>query len=101
MKFYLNRDTELNIELLQKMINRFRVNVEPKLNRYKHYYDGIQNILNKSYADDSKPCNRTVINYCKNIVDSYCGYIATPGHISYKSQEDIEDIMSILKYNDY
>ena len=99
--FYINRETELNIELLQKMINRFRVNVEPKLNRYKNYYDGIQSILNKSYADDSKPCNRTVINYCKNIVDSYCGYLATPGHISYKSQEDIEDVMSILKYNDY
>ena len=99
--FYVNKDTELNIELLQKMINRFRVNVEPKLNRYKNYYDGIQNILNKSYADDSKPCNRTVINYCKNIVDSYCGYLATPGHISYRSEQDIEDVMSILKYNDY
>ena len=99
--FYINKETELNIELLQKMINRFRVNVEPKLNRYKNYYDGIQNILNKNYADDSKPCNRTVINYCKNIVDSYCGYMATPGHISYRSQEDIEDVMSILKYNDY
>lgn len=83
------------------MINRFRINVEPKLQRYKNYYDGIQNILNKSYADESKPCNRTVINYCKNIVDSYCGYLATPGHISYRSQEDIEDVMSILKYNDY
>lgn len=99
--FYVNKDTELNIELLQKMINRFRVNVEPKLNRYKNYYDGIQSILNKSYADDSKPCNRTVINYCKNIVDSYCGYLATPGHISYRSEQDIEDVMSILKYNDY
>ena len=99
--FYVNRDTELDIELLQKMINKFRVNVEPKLNRYKNYYDGIQKILNKQYSDESKPCNRTVINYCKNIVDSYCGYLATPGHISYRSQDDIEDIMSILKYNDY
>ena len=83
------------------MINRFRVNVEPKLNRYKNYYDGIQKILNKSYADESKPCNRTVINYCKNIVDSYCGYLATPGHISYRSEQDIDDVMQILKYNDY
>ena len=83
------------------MINKFRINVEPKLNRYKNYYDGIQKILNKSYADASKPCNRTVINYCKNIVDSYCGYLATPGHISYRSEQDIEDVMSILKYNDY
>lgn len=99
--FYLNRDTELNIELLQKMINRFRINVEPKLQRYKNYYDGIQAILGKSYSDPSKPCNKTVINYCKNLVDSYCGYLATPGHISYKSSEDIEDVMEILKYNDY
>lgn len=99
--FYINKNTELNITLLQKMINRFHLNVEPRLNKYKNYYDGIQAILNKSYSDASKPCNRTVINYCKNIVDSYCGYLATPGHISYQSNEDIEEVMSILKYNDY
>jgi SPP1 family phage portal protein len=34
-------------------------------------------------------------------VDSYCGYIATPAHISYRSNEDIEDVMDILRYNDY
>lgn len=99
--FYLNREFELNEALLQKMINRFRVNVEPKLNRYKNYYDGLQAILGKSYADTSKPCNRTVVNYCKNIVDAYCGYMATPGHISYRSDNDIEEIMNILRYNDY
>ena len=99
--FYLNRDIELSAELLQKMINRFTINVQPKLKKYKNYYDGIQAILNKSYSDASKPCNKTVINYCKNITDSYCGYLATPGHISYSSQEDIEDIMNILRYNDH
>ena len=99
--FYINKNTELTTALLSKMINRFRLNVEPKLHRYKNYYDGLQNILKKSYADQSKPCNKTVINYCKNIVDSYCGYLATPGYISYSSQNDIEDIMNILRYNDY
>ena len=99
--FYLNKNTELTVELLQKMIQRFTVDVQPKLNKYKKYYDGIQSILNKSYNDPTKPCNRTVINYCKNIVDSYCGYLATPGHISYRSEQDIEDIMDILRYNDY
>lgn len=99
--FYLNKDTELNVELLQKMINRFRINVQPKMERYKHYYDGIQTILNKAYADPTKPCNRTVVNYCKNIVDSYCGYLATPGCISYSSTEDIDDVMDILRYNDH
>ena len=99
--FYLNRDTELSVELLQKMINKFNLTVQPKLKKYKNYYDGIQNILNKAYSDPTKPCNRTVINYCKNIVDSYCGYLATPGYISYRSDADIEDIMDILRYNDY
>ena len=99
--FYLNRETVLGADLLQKMINRFRMNEEPRLKRYKNYYDGVQAILNKQYKDETKPCNRTVTNYCKNIVDSYCGYVATPGFISYQSADDIEVIMDILRYNDY
>ena len=99
--FYINKDTELDIALLSKMINRFRMNVEPNLRNYKNYYDGLQKILCKQYADPSKPCNQVVINYCKAIVDSYCGYIAAPGSISYRSSEDITEIMDILKYNDY
>ncbi len=98
---YMNRKQELTVELLQKMINHFNVEVQPKLKKNKNYYDGIQAILRKSYADPSKPCNKTVIYYCRNIVDSYCGYIASPGCISYSSQEDIEEIMNILRYNDY
>ena len=99
--FYVNKEQELNIELLQKMINRFRLNVEPKLTKYKNYYDGLQAILHKSYSDATKPCNKTITNYCKNIVDSYSGYMATPNCISYKSENDIEEIMNILRYNDY
>lgn len=99
--FYINKDTELTIDLLNKMINKFNLEVEPKLKKYKDYYDGVQAILNKTYSDASKPCNKTIINYCKNIADSYCGYLASPGYISYRSEQDIEDIMYILKYNDY
>lgn len=99
--FYLNRETELTTELLKKMVQRFNQEIAPKRKKYKNYYDGVQAILQKRYSDASKPCNKTVINYCKNIVDSYCGYLATPSYISYRSNEDIEDIMDILKYNDY
>lgn len=99
--FYINKDAELTIELLQKMIEKHHIEVKPKLQHYKNYYDGIQEILKKSYSDASKPCSRTVINYCKNITDSYCGYLATPSYISYSSEQNIEDIMDILRYNDY
>lgn len=99
--FYLNREKELTADLLFKMISRFRTDVEPRLSKYKDYYDGIQSILQKSYSDASKPCSRVVTNYCKNVVDSYVGYLATPGHISYRSDKDIEEIMGVLRYNDY
>ena len=89
------------MDILQKMIKKFNTEVAPKLKKYKNYYDGIQAILQKSYTDPTKPCNKTVINYTKNIVDSYAGYLATPGFISYSSEEDIEEIMNILRYNDY
>lgn len=99
--FYLSKDRELTPELLYKMINHFNLIVSPKLEKYKNYYDGIQEILKKTYSDESKPCNKTVVNYCKNITDSYNGYLATPGHISYNSASDITDIMDILRYNDH
>lgn len=99
--FYISKDKELTIDLLQKMISKFNVEVQPKLKRYKNYYDGIQAILSKSYADASKPCSRTVVNYMKDITDSYCGYLATPGYISYNSKVDIDDVMDVLRYNDF
>lgn len=83
------------------MVNRFNVVVKPILDKYKNYYDGKQKILYKQYADPTKPCSKSVINYCKNIVDSYAGYLATPGFISYKSENDIEEVMDILRYNDF
>ena len=36
------------------MINKFYTEIEPKINKYKNYYDGKQAILNKSYADETK-----------------------------------------------
>lgn len=99
--YYLNKDIELTTELLNKMLGHFMLNVQPKLKKYKNYYDGVQLILNKSYGDPSKPCSKAVINYCKNIVDNYCGYLATAGYISYSSEQDIDEIMNVLRYNDY
>ena len=97
----MNKQKELDTKLLYKMITKFRTDVEPKLTKYKNYYDGKQAILNKSYADASKPCSKTVTNFCMNIANSYAGYIATPTHISYRSNEDIEEVMQVLRYNDY
>lgn len=99
--FNLPRQTELTPDLLYKMIMKFRQSVMPKMQKYKDYYDGVQAILDKSYSDDTKPCNKSVTNYCKNITDSYCGYLAAPGYISYSSDEVLDEVLDVLKYNDY
>ena len=99
--FQINKDSELTPELLQKMIEKFQSSVQPVLTKYKNYYDGVQAILLKQYSDPSKPCNKTVVNYCKNIVDGYNGYLASPNFISYTSGNDIEAIMDVLRYNDF
>ena len=99
--FYLNKNAILDVKILQKMIERFNLNDKAKREKYKNYYDGIQEILNKKYNDPTKPCSKVITNYCKNITDSYAGYLAAPEHISYRSDNDIEEVMNILKYNDY
>ena len=101
MKFTINAQAELTPELLQKMIETFQSSVQPVLTKYKNYYDGGQAISLKQYSDPSKPCNKTVVNYCKNIVDGYNGYLASPNFISYTSDHDIEAIMDVLRYNDF
>lgn len=99
--FYLNPSIELDAALLNKMFNRYILEVKPRLERYKDYYDGKHAILKKAYADPTKPCNKTVINYARQIVENYNGYISTPGYITYSSNEDIAEVMDILRYNDY
>lgn len=97
--FYLNKDMELTTDLLQKIINKFTVNIQPKLEKWGNYYNGKHAILNKSYKDASKECNHIVTNYCKIITDTYGGYICGKP-ISYSSNVDIEDVQDAINYND-
>lgn len=97
--FYISRDTELTAALLQKFINKFTLNVQPTLQKWKDYKDGKHTILNKTYKDTSKECNRIVTNYCKIISDTYSGYIAGKP-ITYTSNEGIEDVQEVINYND-
>ena len=97
--FYLNKDAKLTTDLLQKIINKFIMNVQPQLQKWKNYYDGKHVILNKSYADKSKECNHIVTNYCKMVTDTYSGYICGKP-VSYNSNQDIEEVQDCINYND-
>ena len=97
--FYLSKEAELTTDLLQKIMNKFQINVFPKLQKWDNYYKGLHVILNKSYSDASKECNHIVTNYCKIITDTYSGYICGKP-ITYTSNEDIEDVQGCINYND-
>lgn len=97
--FYIDKETELSTDLLQKIVNKFRLNVQPKLEKRKNQYDGRHAILTKHYADDSKQCNHIVTNFCKIIADTYNGYIVGKP-VSYTSNQDIAEIQECINYND-
>lgn len=94
MKIIING--ELTEAKLKSILTSFYMNEKPKLEKYYNYYVGKQDILNKHYADSSKPCNRVVVNFCNQIVQQYLGFnIGIP--VTYEVDQEIQDI---LNYND-
>ena len=92
-------DTQLTPEQVGLIVMRHVSSEMPKLSKYRKYFDGEQAIMRKTYNDSTKPCNRIVTNYCDNIVNNYNGYL-TGLPVSYNSQDNINDIQEVLKYND-
>lgn len=95
----LEPGTEMSMDLLRKILQQYQTCERVKLKRYRDYFDGKQDILRKSYNDPSKPCNHIVTNYCDNIVCNYAGYLGGKP-VTYKSEDNIDDIQEVLKYND-
>lgn len=95
----MDKEVVLDEKMLQKFINKFTMNVQPKLEKWGNYYNGKHVILNKSYKDTSKECNHIVTNYCKIITDTYSGYICGKP-VSYSSNQDISDVQDAINYND-
>ena len=97
--FMLSKDAELTPELLRKILDRFNTTDLIKRKRWKNYYDGKMDILQKQYSDPTKPCAHVVTNLCKVVADTYCGYIAGKP-VTYTSNDNIDDIQEVINYND-
>ena len=98
--YFINNIEELTKTKIQKIIQLWRGKQLVQLQKYKDYYDGKQAIQDKYIDDETKPCNKITVNQCYRVVQSYSGYLSGVP-ISYNSDEDISDILQILKYNDY
>lgn len=98
--YFVNNLDELTEAKIRKIIQLWRGNELVRLEEFKDYYDGKQKIQEKYVEDSTKPCNKITVNQCYRVVQSYSGYLSGIP-ISYTSDEDISDILEILKFNDY
>ena len=98
MKLEYLLDGELTLDFLGRAINDFQTKQLPRLIRLGNYYAGRQKIMKRQPTDPGKPNNQVMINYCNAIVNNYQGYL-TGIPINY-SNEDFEDVIDIIKYND-
>lgn len=94
----LSKDTPLTQDILKNCLSQ-HLSDTILLNKFKNYYDGKQDILNKYFEDTTKPCNKIITNYCYDIVTNYSGYIIGIPTIL-KSDADITPITNVLNYND-
>ena len=85
--YFINGIEELTQANVLRIISLYNMNILPQLEKYETYYKGEQT-------------EQVAVNYCYNIVQNYSGYL-TGIPISLTANEDISDILEILRYNDY
>ena len=95
MRYIVSDD--LGPEKIRQLLNHWQMNDRVKLQRKYDYYNGKQRILNKTYSDPSKPCNRVVTNYCRSIVSNFAGF-----NLGIPATYQVDDnVQYFLRYNDY
>lgn len=96
--FVLDRDQELTTSDIAQIIGVFETSNLPEYQKLFNYYLGKQAILQKHYADPTKPISKIVTNFCHEIVQQYSGYIC--GQPVKYNNDNVGDIVNILNYND-
>lgn len=95
MRYIVSDD--LSPEKIRQLLNHWQMNDRVKLKHKFDYYNGKQKILNKTYSDPSKPCNRVVTNYCRSIVSNFAGF-----NLGIPATYQVDDnVQYFLRYNDY
>jgi SPP1 family phage portal protein len=91
----IKTEKPLDNALIIKIINR-KLSENHRLQRMQDYYEGKQDILLRTYDDPTKPNNKVIVNYCKNIADFLTAYlVGVP--VKYEAPQIILDS---LNYND-
>lgn len=72
--FYISRNEELTLELLQEFINKHKQQVAERFDKLKKLYESDHDILYAPKKEKYKPDNRIVVNFPKYMVDTTNGF---------------------------
>lgn len=72
--FYLSRNEELTLELLQEFIDKHKQQVTSRFEKLKKLYESDHDILYLPKKEKHKPDNRIVVNFPKYMVDTTNGF---------------------------
>ena len=100
MKYYMNQDTILTTNIINKFIKRDAAENARKIKMHE-YYMGKHKITQRTYEDPSKPNNKVVNPYANYITTLMTGYfIGEP--VQYTSADDtvLEQYKEIMAFND-
>lgn len=96
--FRIDSDTEVNKELIKKLLEKHCTKREDRLRKY---YDGEHDILKRTFDDETKPNNKIVTNFCQAITNSSAGYfIGKPVSYSCHDKGYMEKLQEIFDLND-
>lgn len=100
MHYYtIGKNDELSLVQLGKICAMWQTKELPRLKMLHNQYIGKHKILQKKATDTGKPNNQVIVNFCKQAVDTYSGYLLG-NPIRYEGNESIRDIIDVNEYND-
>ena len=98
--FQIRKGEPLLESELTKILTQFQtdpINGLPYLQKCKNYYLGKQKILQRQPKDKEREITNACVNFCKQVADSYLGYLAGK-EIQYSNIDP--ELLDILLYND-
>lgn len=101
MKFTLNSEQTLNVELLKRILEKDKAETA-RFIKLENYYTGKhEGIMSKTVSNPSAPNNKLINPYCSYITDTLSGYmVGEPITYSGLDEEGLRDLVDVLIYND-
>ena len=93
--YFIDKNTALTIERIEKYIEDFKFRYQPRLLKNKRYFDCKNDtIMNRTFQDITKPNNKCAHPFSEYIVTLISGYFAG-APVTYDTQsEDLKNILS-------